>query len=86
MRMKVSIRADQLPVKLQPKALLARIDVNGRVHPAGGAIRTDMSQGKSIVSIHTLLRLTLPRRYQGHTRPVASQKVHPFKVSDNFSG
>jgi len=87
MRMKVSIRADQLPVKLQPKALLARIDVNGRVHPAGGGYSNGYVTGEvnrfDTYAITVDVTPPVIRAIRDRSR---HKKCIRFKVSDNFSG
>lgn len=86
-RIKVSVKATKLPSNLRSKALIARIDREGKRSPAGGsyengyvATTTNLFDGYAIV-IDTVAPKIKP--WAENTRSGKSLK---FTVSDNFSG
>jgi len=86
-RIKVSVKASELPQSMRTKALLVRIDREGKRNPAGGSYEkgyvtstVNIFDGYAIV-IDTIAPVIKP--YSGNSTSQTSLK---FTVSDNFSG
>ncbi len=86
-RIKVSVKASELPPHLHSKALLARIDRNGKRSPAGGSYEsgyvtttTNLFDGYAIV-VDTIAPTVKP-----WVENSKSKTCLRFTVSDNFSG
>ena len=86
-KIKVSVKATNLPQNLRSKALLVRIDREGKRSPAGGSYEngfvttaTNIFDGYAIV-VDTIAPVIKP--YAENSKSKASLK---FAVSDNFSG
>lgn len=86
-KIKVSVRATKLPPQLRPKALLVRIDREGKRSPAGGSYEngfvsttTNMFDGYAIV-IDTIAPVI--KSWVENSKSKTGLK---FTVSDNFSG
>ena len=86
-KIKVSVKATNLPQQLRSKALLVRIDRDGKRSPAGGSFEngyvtttTNMFDGYSIV-VDTIAPVIKP--FAENSKSTASLR---FTVSDNFSG
>lgn len=86
-RIKVSIKATDVPQNLRSKALLVRIDRKGKRSPAGGGFEngfvsssTNMFDGYAIV-IDTVAPVISPSATNSKSRTSLR-----FTVSDNFSG
>ncbi len=86
-KLRVSVKATKLPQNLRSKALLVRIDRDGKRSPAGGAFEngyvtttTNMFDGYAIV-VDTIAPVIKP--YAENSKSNASLR---FTVSDNFSG
>ena len=86
-RIKVSIKPTKLPQRLQAKALLVRLDKNGRRSPAGGSYEngfvtttTNIFDGFA-VTVDTIAPTIKP--WSENSKSKTSLK---FTVSDNFSG
>jgi hypothetical protein len=86
-KMKVAIKATNLPQHLRSKALIVRIDREGKRNPAGGGFEsgyvtttTNMFDGYAIV-VDTIPPVIRP--YSDNNKSKTSLR---FTVSDNFSG
>jgi hypothetical protein len=86
-KISVSIKADKVPVQLRQKALLARIDRDGKRHDAGGNFEngyitttTNLFDGYTIV-LDTIAPTIVPSPENARSR-----KELRFTVGDNFSG
>ena len=86
-KLRVSVKATKLPQNLRSKALLVRIDRDGKRSPAGGAFEngyvtttTNMFDGYAIV-VDTIAPVIKP--YAENSKSKVSLR---FTVSDNFSG
>jgi hypothetical protein len=86
-RIKVAIKAGRLPVNLRSKALLVRVDRDGKRSPVSGSYEngyisgtTNIFDGYAIV-IDTTAPVILP--YAENRKSTSALK---FTVSDNFSG
>ena len=86
-RIKVSVKALNLPQSLRPKALLVRIDRDGKRSPAGGSYEKGyVTSTVNIFDGYAIVIDTMPpviKPYSGNSTSQASLK---FTVSDNFSG
>ena len=86
-KMKVSIKATDLPQQFRSKALLIRVDRDGKRSPAGGGFEngyvtttTNMFDGYAIVVD------TIPPTIRPYSENSKSKTSLKFTVSDNFSG
>jgi len=83
----VSIKPDELPARLRPKALIARIDDKGHMSSAGGSYENGfVTTETNLFDAYAVVVDTIPPRI----KPIKDQDKHKtsikFTVSDNFSG
>lgn len=85
--MTVSINADQLPARLRPKALIARIDDDGKLHPAGGGFAKGFVAAETnLFDSYAIVVDTIPPRIKLIKDRSKHKSSIKFTVSDNFSG
>ncbi|MBK7029052.1 MAG: M23 family metallopeptidase [Bacteroidales bacterium] len=86
-KMKISIKADKLPVRLRSKALLARIDREGGRHPAGGSYENGyVSTDSYFFDSYAIVVDSIPPSLKIIHDKSKSRNTLKFRVSDNFSG
>jgi hypothetical protein len=86
-KMSVSIKADQLPVRLRSKALIARIDGDGQLHSAGGGFAKGfVSTETNLFDSYAIIADTIPPRIKLIKDRSKHKSSIKFTVSDNFSG
>jgi hypothetical protein len=86
-KMKVSIKADQLPARLQPKALLVRIDREGKRSAAGGVYHNGyVTTDTYFFDSYAIAVDTTPPTIKPLHERYRSAKQLRLTVSDNFSG
>lgn len=86
-RIKVSIKADKLPKRLRAKALLARVDRNGKRTLAGGAYENGfVSTTTNQFDGYAIVVDTIPPTIKPLTDKSKHKTSLKFKVGDNFSG
>ena len=86
-RIKVSIKPTKLPARLQSKALLVRIDKNGKRSPAGGSYDNGyVSTTTNIFDGYAIMVDTVPPIIKPWGENNKSKTSIKFTVSDNFSG
>jgi len=86
-KMTVSIKAELLPSRLRSKALMARIDGEGKMHSAGGGYANGFVTAETnMFDVYAIVADTVPPRI----KLVRDRSKHKtslrFTVSDNFSG
>lgn len=86
-RIKVSIRARNLPASLQNKALLVRIDRDGKRSSAGGGYESGfVTAATNLFDGYAIGIDTIAPSIKPSAENVKSKTMLKFTVSDNFSG
>ncbi|MFW5832042.1 MAG: M23 family metallopeptidase, partial [Prolixibacteraceae bacterium] len=88
----IKIKADNLPVKLQSKALLVNVNPNtGNFYAAGGEysngwVRSSIREfGNYAVAVDTVAPVIIPLSIRNSSELIESNRIR-FKVSDNLAG
>jgi hypothetical protein len=86
-KIKVFVKASNLPPKLQSKALLVRIDRDGDRSPAGGAYENGyVTTSTNLFDGYAIVVDTIPPVIKPSAENTRSKTSLKFIVSDNFSG
>jgi len=86
-RIKISIKATDLPQNLRTKALLVRVNRNGKRSPAGGSyINGYVTSGTNLFDGYAIVVDSIAPTIKPLAENSKSRTSLKFKVSDNFSG
>jgi len=86
-KIKVSIKADRLPQRLRNKALLARMDREGKKTAVGGTYENGyVTTNTNIFDGYVVVIDTVPPVIKPYPENKQSHTMLRFSVSDNFSG
>jgi hypothetical protein len=86
-RIKVSVKASKLPQNLRSKALLVRIDRDGKRNSAGGSYENGyVSTTTNMFDGYAIIIDTIPPVIKPWGENLRSKSILKFTVSDNFSG
>lgn len=86
-KIKVSVKATNLPLNLRSKALLARIDRDGKRSSAGGSFENGfVTTSTNLFDGYTIVIDTVPPVIKPSPENSQSKASLKFTVSDNFSG
>jgi hypothetical protein len=86
-KIKVSVKPTELPQRLQTKALLVRLDKNGKRSPAGGSFDNGVvTTTTNIFGGFAVTVDTIPPSIKPFAANEKSKTSLKFTVSDNFSG
>ncbi|MFZ4546089.1 MAG: M23 family metallopeptidase [Bacteroidales bacterium] len=86
-RIRISIKPTNLPQRLQSKAMLVRVDKNGKRSPAGGSYENGfVSSTTNIFDGFAITVDTIPPSIKPWAGNDKSKTYLKFTVSDNFSG
>ncbi len=86
-KIKVSIKASKLPQNLRSKALLVRVNRDGRRSTAGGGYENGyISASTNLFDGYAIVVDTVPPVIRPSSENIRSKTALKFTVSDNFSG
>lgn len=86
-RIKVAVKAKGLPQNMRTKALLVRVDRDGKRSPAGGSYENGyVSASTNLFDGYAIVIDTIPPVIRPWTENSKSKTSLKFTVSDNFSG
>ena len=86
-KMKISIKATNLPQNLRSKALLVRVDREGKRSPAGGSFENGyVTTTTNLFDGYAIVVDTIPPVIKPYSENSSSKTSLKFTVSDNLSG